>query len=91
MHILVITPAGKTVKVDVNDEAEANGQKEKNEIEILKPNPTQTQEEPTNRVQEQKETLQVGKIWSNKFELCYAVAVYKTIYILPVFPLASSS
>lgn len=62
MHILVITPAGKTVKVDVNDEAEANGQKEKNEIEVLKPNPTQTQEEPTNRVQEQKETLQVGKI-----------------------------
>lgn len=31
MHILVITPAGKTVKVDVGDDAEP-GQKPKDEI-----------------------------------------------------------
>lgn len=62
MHILVITPAGKTVKVDVNDEAEANGQKENDEIGILKPNPTHTQEEPRNRVEEQEKTPQVGKL-----------------------------
>lgn len=63
MHILVITPAGKTVKVDVGDEAEP-GQMPKDEI-----NKQQFEKvsEPKNQ-QANQEELKLGKKQDSQFD-----------------------